>query len=116
MDIVLINGVPIEVPHGSNSISLTPNVHLVTLHNLLDGGTDITQPHIDSSLLDTRVGGILSSLQQLIIDGIERDRECTIYDPPIDVGPEIYLADLNLESNECTSLYSMVVLSPALGV
>ena len=94
MNIVLINGVPIEVPHRSNSISLTPNIHLVTLHHLLDGCTDITQPHIDSSLPDTRVGGILSSLQQLIIDGIEGYCECTIYDPPIDVGAEIYLANL----------------------
>lgn len=94
VDPVLVNGVAIEVPHGSNSISLTPDIDLVTLHHLLDGCTDITQPDIDARLPDTRIGGILSSLQQLIIDGIEGDREGAIYDPPIDVRPEVNLADL----------------------
>lgn len=85
------NGVPVEIPDGFDLISLTVNFHLVRLHDLLNGLPNVTQPDVDAGSLDTRVGGLLHGLQQLVIAWVECQREGAVDDASVDVRAKIYL-------------------------
>jgi hypothetical protein len=43
--------VTVQVPDGFDGERFAVNFHFVRLHNLLDGGSDMAQLHVNSSLL-----------------------------------------------------------------
>mmetsp|Transcript_112515 Transcript_112515/g.195396 ORF Transcript_112515/g.195396 Transcript_112515/m.195396 type:complete len:294 (+) Transcript_112515:360-1241(+) len=94
MDQVRPNGVAVQIPHAFDGVHLPVQLNFMGLHRLLDCGPDVTQPDINASLTDPRVGGCLHSFLQGIINGIERHSPCTVNDSAIDLGPEINLAHI----------------------
>lgn len=61
-------------------IGLALNFDLIGLHDFLDSSTNIAQSDVDTGLLDTRVGGILDSSQQVIINRVECKSESRVDD------------------------------------
>lgn len=60
---------------GSYLVCLAIQLHLMGLHDLLDGLPNVTQPHIDAGCLETRVGRLPDSLQERIVAWVERNCE-----------------------------------------
>lgn len=56
------------------------NLDLIRLHDFLDGSSNIAQSDVNSCLLDTSVGGILDSSQQVVVNRVESKRECRVDD------------------------------------
>ena len=89
MDSVLGNRVATEVPHAEDRVSFSINFYFVTLHNFLDGCSNITEPDIDACRLDAFVGGFLHRLQQWLVLGVEGDRESRVDEVAVYMGAEI---------------------------
>jgi hypothetical protein len=109
MDVVLVNTVAIEISHTFDWISLPIELNLVALHNLLDGSTHVTQPHINTCLLDTSICGFSHSLQKILISWIECNCERTINQVAINVSPKIYFAHVIILENSIVTIVRGVV-------
>lgn len=48
MDVVALDIVGAEVPHGLDAVRLAADLDLPALHGLLDGGADVANAHIDT--------------------------------------------------------------------
>lgn len=75
-------------------IHLSIELNLITLHNLLNTLTDITQSNINPSSLDPRLGPLLHSLQERIKLGIKTNRPGTVNNPPVNLRPEVDLHNI----------------------
>jgi len=80
VDLVRVDRVSVQVTDRLDLICLALNLNLVRLHDFLDGGTNIAQSHVNTSLLDSSVGRILDSSQQVIVNRVEGERESRVND------------------------------------
>lgn len=71
----------VEVPDGLDLVGLAVDLDFVRLHDLLDGGADVAQPHVDAALADPRVGGVAHRLEQFVVLVVERQGEGAVDDP-----------------------------------
>lgn len=91
VDLVLFDVVAREVSHGLHGVYLPIDLDLVTFHRLLDGGTDIADSDVNSSILsvvscvrvissgedspltylDAGIRGVLDGSEQVVIGRIE---------------------------------------------
>ena len=88
------NAVSVQIANAFNLVGLAVQIDLIRLHDFLYGLTQVTQSHVNASLLDTTVGGRLDRLQQLVILGIERNCESAIDDVSVDVCAKINFANV----------------------
>ena len=84
----------IEVPDRLHRVHLTIQLHLIRLHDLLDGLSDIAQPHVDAGLFDPCVGRLTHCIHQRVVLGILVPREGTVDDAAIDMCPKIEFDDI----------------------
>mmetsp|Transcript_11488 Transcript_11488/g.26158 ORF Transcript_11488/g.26158 Transcript_11488/m.26158 type:complete len:244 (-) Transcript_11488:444-1175(-) len=94
VNLVWSNGVAAEISDWFHLIGLAIQLHLVAFHHLLDGSTHIAQAYINARLLHSSVGGILDCSLQVVELRVEGKRESAIDDAPVDVRPEINLANV----------------------
>ena len=52
--------------YDTNLVSFPFQFNFMGLHDLLDGGTDVTKPGVDSGGLDAHLGGLLHGFQQRV--------------------------------------------------
>lgn len=68
---------------------LAVRVKLVTLHDFLNSGTDLTETRVNAGLLDALVGRCPNSFEKRVPRVLESERERAVYDPALDVHAEI---------------------------
>ena len=63
VDLIGIDGMSIQITNHLHGVDLTLNLHLIRLHGLLDFGTNLTKPGIDTRLPKSRISGVLHRLK-----------------------------------------------------
>ena len=111
MNVVSFDQVSIQVSHTLDLISLAMQLDLMTLHDLLDGFSHITQSYINASSLDSFVCRLLDSSEQRVIDPIKRNSEGTINQHTIDMGAKIELHHIIFLENRFISRVGCIVSS-----
>ena len=94
MDVVAVDSVTTEISHTLHLVDLTINLNLITLHDLLDSLSNITEPDIDTSGLHTCLSGVLSGLQKVLELRVKGNSEGTIDQPAVDMSSKVDLADV----------------------
>lgn len=83
-----------QILHALDSVRLVIKCNFVRLHNLLNGFTNITKSHVDTSRLDSRVCSFLDGEQKRVKNRIESHREGAIDDMAIDLRTVVDLHDV----------------------
>lgn len=99
----------IKILDNLNRIDLSLDLNLIRFHGLLDQRSDIPKPDIDAGLLDAGIGGILDSLEKLIVRRVESYSEGCIDDSTVDVRTEVDLADIVIADYRVVSRVGRVV-------
>jgi hypothetical protein len=94
MYLIRINGVAVEISNNFDRIYFSFDFNFVRLHSLLNPTSNLSEPGIDTSLSQSSIGGVLDSLKQLVVGGIECNSEGTINDSSLDMSSEIDFADI----------------------
>lgn len=94
MNFIRVNGVPIEIADNFDWIDFAFDFHLIGFHSFLNFSTDLTQSGINACFFQPCIGGILYSIEQVVVDRIEGHSESTVDYPSFDVGAEIDFADV----------------------
>src|SRR6218665_2270220 len=99
MNLVWSDRVAVQIADWLDLISFAVEFDFIGFHHFLNGGANITETNINTGCPNTSVGCILDSLQQLIINRIERKRESTINNSAVDMGTKIDFANIILHEN-----------------
>jgi hypothetical protein len=110
MDVVAQDIVTGDVSHSLDRDGFAVDLNLVAFHHLLDGGTDVVDPSVNTGFLrrcqlcdalrrrsayfKSGIGSCFHSRKQVIIDRIGSDGESAINDPSVHVYSEIDLQDI----------------------
>mmetsp|Transcript_65582 Transcript_65582/g.77659 ORF Transcript_65582/g.77659 Transcript_65582/m.77659 type:complete len:230 (-) Transcript_65582:121-810(-) len=82
---------PVQIPYTFHRINLTIQLHLITLHNLLNCLTDVTKPHVNPRRLYPSICRLLHRLQQRIVTRIKTHSPRRINNPSVNLRPKIHL-------------------------
>mmetsp|Transcript_16369 Transcript_16369/g.28631 ORF Transcript_16369/g.28631 Transcript_16369/m.28631 type:complete len:264 (-) Transcript_16369:382-1173(-) len=91
---VRLNVVAVQVTNGLDWIHLAIQLDFVCFHGFLDQSTNFANAGINTTVLDSDIGGFLDSLQQRLKLGIECNRVCRINNMTVDMNAEIQLHDV----------------------
>ena len=89
MDSVGGNRVSTKILDGLDRQDLVIDLKLMRLHDLLDGGTDVTETNIDTCGFDTFVGSFFHSEEEGVKNGVESHSEGAVNDVAVHLGSEI---------------------------
>lgn len=127
VDDVLVNVVSVQVTNTLDRVHSSIEFDLVTLHSLLNSGTDITHANVNTGLLylelaldytiyqntrtypNTSVGGILDGFKEGIVDRVKCHGEGTVNNATIEMSTEINLHDITLVENHLVSSIGSVM-------
>jgi hypothetical protein len=82
---VVANAVAVEVTNALDGVCLALDLHLVALHDLLDGSANVAHAYIDTGLLDTGICRGLACLDEVVVDRVEAHSEGAVDDATVDV-------------------------------
>ena len=91
MNGVVANGMTVKVPYALDGQHLSLDLHLVTLHDFLDGSADIAHANIDTGLLDTSIGSGLAGVDQVVVYRVKGQSEGAVDNATVDVYTKIDL-------------------------
>mmetsp|Transcript_16271 Transcript_16271/g.23969 ORF Transcript_16271/g.23969 Transcript_16271/m.23969 type:complete len:213 (+) Transcript_16271:562-1200(+) len=91
MNAVRPDAVSVQVSNTLDWKRLSIQLHLITLHHLLNGLANVTKTHVNSSRLDTSLSRLLHSFQQWIVSRIERNSKCTVNDSTVNLRTKVNL-------------------------
>jgi hypothetical protein len=85
-----IDRVAVEVLDRFHLVHLAAQLDLVALHHLLNALADLAQSRVYAREFDARVGRLFHRVQQRIVHGIERHRECAVDNVAVDVHAKVH--------------------------
>ena len=109
VDLVLSNTMPVEVPDAPYGVGGTIYVNLVTLHDLLHSRSDVTEAHVNPGVLYPSLRRLLDGLEQVVVLVVESHCEGAVYNPAVNLGSKVNLANVALLENGVVAAVGGVV-------
>jgi hypothetical protein len=94
VNLVRVDRVAVEIAHGLDLDALLVELDLVRLHDLLDGGADVAETHVDAGGANAGVGGVLNGVEERLELGVGRPGPGAVDDAAVDVHAKVDLHDI----------------------